>query len=124
MVDLKAGMKCLSLRYWKEACRMMLMSQWCVIMMYCCPLQESVGKRPQSSEYSLLMVLLMIWSSFVGIPSSLMVMLLSISSSRGLCVLICGLGGLGFVDRMPCWLCVMWPLMVSADTGKYLDVLA
>ena len=42
----------------------------------------------------------------------------------GLCGMIGKLGGLGFVDRTPCWLCVMWPLMVSADSRKYLDVLA
>ena len=42
-------------------------------------------------------------------------------SSWVLCELI---GGLGSVDWTPCCICVMCPLMVSADSGKYLDALA
>ena len=103
---------------------MLLESWWYTIMMYCYLLQDLMWERPKSSEYNLLMVSSMTWSSYVGVPSSLMVMLSYVLYSRGLFGLIGTLGGLGFVDRTPCWLCVMWPLMVSADSRKYLDVLA
>ena len=80
-------------------------------------------------------------SSSVGAPS-LMVMLLfwsddTVLSFRELGGLIGrGVGGrrlggltggglrrLGFMDWTYCWLCVMWPFMVSSESGKYLDVL-
>ena len=123
MIELKAGMRCLLLQERKEAWRMVLKLRWYAIMMYCFPLQDLMGKRPQSLDYKFLMDLSMTWSSYVGVPS-LMVMLSSVLYSRGMCGLRDrGLGGFGLVDRMPCWLCIMWPLMVSADSGKYLDAL-
>ena len=100
---------------------MVLVPRWYAIMMYYFPLQYLMGKLPQSSEYSLLMGLSMIWSSYVGLPSQLMVMIFYVLSSGVLCELI---GGLGSVDWTPCCICVMCPLMVSAESGKYLDALA
>ena len=64
-------------------------------------------------EAPLLMVMISFWSDD------------TVLFSRVLGGLIGGnLGGLGFVDRTPCWICVMWNLMVSSDSGKYLDALA
>ena len=121
MIELKSGMRCLLLQDRKEARRMVLLPRWYAIMIYYFPLKYLMGMRPQSSEYSLLMGLSMIWSSYVGVPSLLMVMLLYVLSYGVLCELI---GSLVSIDQTPCWICVMWPLMVSAVSGKYLDALA
>ena len=108
---------------------MVLESQWYAIIIYWFPLRDLIRKPPQSSDYSLLMRSSKTWSSLVGAPSSMVTLSfwadVSILFSRGLGGLIDGgLGSLVFVERTPWQLCVVWPLMVSLESEKYLVALA
>ena len=76
------------------------------------PLLDLIGKRPQSSVYSLLIV--------VSYRCTLFAVAL-VCCGAGACSFT--MGGLALVDFTPCFFYVMCPLMVSVACGKYLEAL-